>query len=158
MRLLRTGEIVMLYRFLTYMNATSSGTTYANIAFYISNNFTKVVEMNLEELADACYVSQATISRFCRFLGFDSFTHFKNACHESIRDGQRRVNNIVSTMSRDDDEYVKAFNNYGQTVIEEMQKAMETLDLKELDALKELSASNEMEASSYLMDLIDKYK
>ena len=125
----------MLYRFLTYMNATSSGTTYANIAFYISNNFTKVVEMNLEELADACYVSQATISRFCRFLGFDSFTHFKNACHESIRDGQRRVNNIVSTMSRDDEEYVKAFNNYGQTVIEEMQKSMETLDLKELDTL-----------------------
>ena len=58
----------MLYRFLTYVNSTSSQTTYANIAYYISNNFSKIIHMNLEELADACYVSQATISRFCRFL------------------------------------------------------------------------------------------
>ncbi len=125
----------MLYRFLTYMNATSSGTTYANIAFYISNNFTKVAKMNLEELADACYVSQATISRFCRFLGFDSFTHFKTACHESIRAGEHLVNNIVSTLSRDSAEYENEFHNYGNAVIEEMQTFMSRLSVEELDAL-----------------------
>ena len=42
----------MLYRFLTYVNSTSSQTTYANIAYYISNNFSKIIHMNLEELAD----------------------------------------------------------------------------------------------------------
>ena len=133
----RTGDKAMLYRFLTYMNATSSGTTYANIAYYISNNFTKVVHMNLEELADACYVSQATISRFCRFLGFDSFTHFKMACHESLRDGERRINEIVSTMSQNDEEYMKAFQIYGKTVIDEMQSFVDSMNLEELDRLLE---------------------
>ena len=127
----------MLYRFLTYMNATNSETTYANIAFYISNNFTKVAKMNLEELAEVCYVSQATISRFCRFLGFDSFTHFKAACHESIREGEHLVNNLVNNLSADDDEYVKEFGNYGKMVVAEMQDFFTNLDLKTLDALLE---------------------
>lgn len=127
----------MLYRFLTYVNSTSSGTTYANIAYYISNNFTKVTRMNLEELADACYVSQATISRFCRFLGFESFTHFKMACNESIRDGERRINEIISTMSQDDDEYREAFLRYGATVKEELNDFMEHMDIEALDRLLE---------------------
>lgn len=128
----------MLYRFLTYVNSTSSGTTYSNIAYYISNNFTKVTKMNLEELADACYVSQATISRFCRFLGFESFTHFKMACQHSIRDGERRINDIVSTMSRDDDEYKESFKRYGYAVLEELKDFAQNLDVGELDALLEL--------------------
>lgn len=125
----------MLYKFLTYVNSTSSGTTYSNIAYYISNNFSKILHMNLEELADACYVSQATISRFCRFLGFESFTHFKLECQRSLRDGERRINDIVSTISKGDEEFRKSFQRYGDVIIKELQSLMETMDVAQLDAL-----------------------
>lgn len=125
----------MLYRFLTYVNSTSSGTTYSNIAYYISNNFSKITHMNLEELADACYVSQATISRFCRFLGFESFTHFKMECQRSLRDGERRINDIVTTISQGDDEFRKSFRSYGDIIIDELQLLMDTMDVAQLDDL-----------------------
>ena len=127
----------MLYRFLTFVNSASSGTTYSNIAYYISNNFSKITQMNLEELADACYVSQATISRFCRFLGFESFTHFKMECQRSLRDGERRINDIVSTISQGDDEYKKSFRHYGDVIIRELQALMDSMDVAQLDALLE---------------------
>lgn len=127
----------MLYRFLTYVNSTSSGTTYSNIAYYISNNFSKITQMNLEELADACYVSQATISRFCRFLGFESFTHFKMECQRSLRDGERRINDIVTTISQGDEAFRKSFKRYGDVIIEELSNLMDTMDVAQLDALLE---------------------
>ncbi|MBB5263203.1 DNA-binding MurR/RpiR family transcriptional regulator [Catenibacillus scindens] len=125
----------MLYRFLTYVNSTSSQTTYANIAYYISNNFSKIIHMNLEELADACYVSQATISRFCRFLGFESFTHFKMECQRSLRDGERRINDICSTSSKGDEEYQYFFRGYGDEIISELKDFINTMDIKRLDQL-----------------------
>lgn len=125
----------MLYKFLTYVNSTSSGTTYSNIAYYISNNFSKIIHMNLEELADACYVSQATISRFCRFLGFESFTHFKMECQRSLRDGERRINDIISTISQEDEEYRESFQRYGHVIISELQQLFDTMDILQLDQL-----------------------
>lgn len=125
----------MLYKFLTYVNSTSAGTTYSSIAYYICNHFSKVCKMNLEELADACYVSQATISRFCRSLGFESFTNFKAECQRSLKDGERRVNGVLSDIRSGDDEFKKSLRYYGEVILKEMKDLMDHLDLEQMDAL-----------------------
>lgn len=44
---------------------------------YVLRNAEEVVYMTTKELADKVYVSQSTVSRFCKKLGFDNFWDFK---------------------------------------------------------------------------------
>ncbi len=48
-----------------------------DIAKTILNNLDKIDDLGINELAELCFVSSATISRFCRFLGCNGFADFK---------------------------------------------------------------------------------
>ena len=56
------------------------GQTNQTIARYCLNHFDQVLTMNITQLAAACHVSAATITRFCHALGYDDFLHFKDEC------------------------------------------------------------------------------
>lgn len=43
------------------------------IALAMLNHYGQLKNLSLAEIADLCYVSKASISRFCRFMGFDGF-------------------------------------------------------------------------------------
>lgn len=73
----------ILHELINIMNATNNNETYHNLARFLIENINKIHDMNITELADLCYVSTATISRFCRELGFHNFTAFKSALEES---------------------------------------------------------------------------
>lgn len=51
---------------------------YYHVARTILENKDRVAHMGIEELAEICYTSPATISRFCRKLSVGSFSEFKN--------------------------------------------------------------------------------
>ena len=44
-----------------------------DIAMAMLTHYGKLKNLSLAEIADLCYVSKASISRFCRFMGFDGF-------------------------------------------------------------------------------------
>lgn len=67
-------------RLVIYLDAANEVDTNYNIALYIVRNFFKITKMTINELADECYVSPATISRFCKALGYENYLHFKQAC------------------------------------------------------------------------------
>lgn len=48
-----------------------------DIALLLVKNYDKLKGMSIKEVAELCFVSQASISRFCRFMGFDNFKEFK---------------------------------------------------------------------------------
>ena len=50
------------------------------IAKYIKRHIDDIDNMTIEELAQACFVSKAKISKFCKTLGYDSFIAFKDDC------------------------------------------------------------------------------
>lgn len=50
------------------------------IARYIKQNLSVISTLSIEQLAGACYVSNAKISKFCRALGYENFIAFKDAC------------------------------------------------------------------------------
>lgn len=54
------------------------------IAKFIKKNIDNIENMTIEELANACYVSKAKISKFCRSLGYDSFIAFKDDCSKEV--------------------------------------------------------------------------
>lgn len=49
------------------------------IASALLEHYQQLAGMSLREMAETCYVSQASLSRFCRFMGFESFAEFKEA-------------------------------------------------------------------------------
>lgn len=56
-----------------------------DIARYCLEHFDKVLGMSITQLAAACHVSPATVTRFCRALGYDDFLHFKDECALDLR-------------------------------------------------------------------------
>lgn len=66
-------------KLLSYISTTLVHDSNYDIALILLQNYEKLKTMSISEVADLCYVSQASISRFCRFLGFDSFKEFKQS-------------------------------------------------------------------------------
>lgn len=56
--------------------------------------------MHLEVLADACFVSPATVSRFCSSFGFGSYTDLRMACQKELASIERRRDVILSVGNR----------------------------------------------------------
>ncbi len=52
------------------------------LASYILSHLQEMVHMGLGDLAEQCQVSKATVSRFCRALGYRDFYELKYDCYE----------------------------------------------------------------------------
>lgn len=63
--------------FLKYLNAHDENDTYFRIILYILNYQEKIPTMSISELADECFVSAATISRFCKHFNLHSYATLK---------------------------------------------------------------------------------
>jgi len=72
------NEIDILYILMSYVNVSSSQDMYYTIAHTILTNLEKIPDISINDLADLCYTSPATISRFCKDLNCKSFANFKH--------------------------------------------------------------------------------
>lgn len=84
----------LFYRLILYLDTASENDTYYAIALYMANNFNNISKMRINELAQACFVSPATISRFCRALGYENYSHLKQECYR-FHHGDKRYTNII---------------------------------------------------------------
>lgn len=64
---------------LDFVNTSRMHDANYDIAQTLIEHYDELPQMSLRRMADLCYVSQASFSRFCRFLGFESFGEFKEA-------------------------------------------------------------------------------
>ena len=85
----------LFYRLIIYLDTASEKDTNYNIALFLANNFYRISSMRINELADACFVSPATISRFCKSLGYENFAHLKQECH-SFHSNDKKFNNLIN--------------------------------------------------------------
>lgn len=69
----------ILHELINIMNETNKEETYHDLARILVENIDKIKNMSINQLAELCYVSTSTISRFCRELGFVNFSAFKSA-------------------------------------------------------------------------------
>lgn len=72
------NEIDILYTLMSYVNVSSSQDMYYTIAHTILTNLDQMPDISINDLADLCYTSPATISRFCKDLNCKSFANFKH--------------------------------------------------------------------------------
>ncbi|GKU25947.1 MurR/RpiR family transcriptional regulator [Clostridium folliculivorans] len=68
----------VVHKLLLIINTSNEKDIDYNISWIMLQNINKISSMSINQLADLCYVSISTISRFCRKLGCNSFYEFKN--------------------------------------------------------------------------------
>lgn len=71
-------------KLLNFISTTLVHDSNYDIALILLKNYGKLKKMSIAEVADLCYVSQASISRFCRFIGFDNFKEFKQSLEQDF--------------------------------------------------------------------------
>lgn len=129
------SEVDILYNLLTYINASYSQDMYYTICYQVLNNIEKIPDISINELADLCYTSPATISRFCKALKCDNFADFK----KEVQDGLRQASHEIKMEPED---LVAIHQNpqrcvdlvYGLT-IDSLIESKKYIDIHEIDRL-----------------------
>lgn len=123
----------LYYRLIIYLDTADENDTNYNIAWYMVHNLEKLATIGISDLAKECYVSPATISRFCRTLGYDNFAHLKQDCSYIVKLKQhsQEITKIpVEAMRRTPE---KASNDYIGQIILALQDMRDQLDWKAID-------------------------
>lgn len=123
----------LYYQLILYLNTADEKDTNYNIAWYMVHNFDKLATIGISDLAKACFVSPATISRFCRTIGYDNFAHLKQECVniQEMKHLPARVTKIpADVMFYDPDE---AASNYIQQINASFNEMIEQLDWEAID-------------------------
>jgi RpiR family carbohydrate utilization transcriptional regulator len=100
----------MADKLMDYVSSAPVHDSNYEIALLILKNYAKVRKMNQKQIAELCFVSEASISRFCRFLGFNDFRDFREQMDQdfSVRDDySRRLQNLMKTSAKDAAEYYR---------------------------------------------------
>ncbi|MGF2052392.1 MULTISPECIES: MurR/RpiR family transcriptional regulator [Enterococcus] len=69
-----------------YLNNTDYSDTNYTIAMFIKYNIEKIPRYSITELSQHSFVSQPTVSRFIRKLGFENYSEFRESCENYLSD------------------------------------------------------------------------
>ncbi|ATD63195.1 MAG: MurR/RpiR family transcriptional regulator [Janthinobacterium svalbardensis] len=85
----------------TLMHLLASGSaSQRQIADYLLRNQMRVTALGIEELADSCQVSTATISRFARDIGQKNYSAMRSAMAETLQSLLQPVDKLRRTIQR----------------------------------------------------------
>ena len=128
----------LFYRLIIFLDTAQENDTNYNIAWFMANNFYRIADMRISELASECFVSPATISRFCRALGYENFAHLKQEYY-TFHSDDKKFNNLINipleTMKSNPE---IATQEYVNQVIAYISDLPRILDWKEIDATLKL--------------------
>lgn len=125
----------LFYRLLIFLNTASENDTYYAIAWYLAHHFTKVATLGISQFAQECYVSPATVSRFCRALGYDNYAHLKQEC-QFFSSNERKFNNLINIPFKEMlNDPKKATDDYCQATAAAIREIPRYLDWQKVDQL-----------------------
>jgi len=124
----------LLNRLLIILNNGKEDSTYYHIANILLCNFASIKDMTISEVADLCFVSKSTISKFTRYIGFDDFLELKLASSYKSNKHSNYLNysdNILSYMENHTKE------EYIDVIIDDLELAKSSIDVNKIDELVE---------------------
>lgn len=124
----------LLNRLLIILNNGKEDSTYYHIASILLCNFDSIKNMTISEVADLCFVSKSTISKFTRYIGFEDFLELKLASSYKSDKYSNYLNykdNILGYMEEHTEE------EYIDVIINDLQLAKSSIDMAKIDKLVE---------------------
>ncbi|MGG7078502.1 MurR/RpiR family transcriptional regulator [Clostridium sardiniense] len=85
--------MIIIDKLNNYINNHNSEDINYNIASFIVNNIESIPNYNITELSKLCFVSQATVSRFIKKLGYIDYNAFKEECSIYIEEVKNNIDN-----------------------------------------------------------------
>lgn len=133
----------LFYRLIIFLDTAQETDTNYNIAWFMANNFYRIANMRISELAAECFVSPATISRFCRALGYENFAHLKQECY-TFHSHDKKFNNLINIpLETMKDNPQQATKQYVQQVVDYISDLPDLLDWNEVDVILKLIHDSE---------------
>lgn len=123
---------------LNYVDSSRVHDSNYETALTLVEHYHQLSGLSLKEMAELCFVSQASLSRFCRFLGFESFAEFKEA--------------IDGANYRLADDYTRDF--MGQLSLGERQ-ALDSYRASLIDLINETLDEENLVIASQVLDVIE---
>lgn len=128
----------VIYRLLFLVNSNKEKDVYYTIAWTMLNNIRKVPKLNINQLADMCYTSSATISRFIKKLDYENFGEFKEQVNSNLKYYKQKASFNPKFVEEKQLEPEKITNEFYGLLIKNLQQTSENLDIRKLDKLVEL--------------------
>lgn len=131
-------EIDILYNLVTYVNASYSQDMYYTICYNMLEHIEEIPYLSINELADLCYTSPATLSRFCKALRFESFVNFKRQVQVGLRLAAKEIKLPAEELVSIHQEPNKCIDMIYDLTIKSLQDSKKSIDIREIDHLCDL--------------------
>ncbi|MDQ0363037.1 MurR/RpiR family transcriptional regulator [Breznakia pachnodae] len=125
----------VLSSLLRYINNTKKRDTNYSIAKEMLMHFDDIPNVTIHEMADFCYVSSASISRFVKMLGYENYVDFKKQCKDSIAINVDYSKEVAFAGKK---EMKPIFESYTNNIIGNLDFTLENLDYQQLERICEL--------------------
>ena len=117
---------------LRYINNVSKKDSHYDIAKALLDHYHDIPNLTIHDMADACYVSSSSLSRFIRVIGFESYPEFKEACKNSI---SIDVDYSFELSKAKKEDVKPIYQRYTNNVKENLDYILEHLDFEQLDRI-----------------------
>ena len=123
---------LLIIRLITFLNAQSPETTTYHIALTMLENYDKLHQLSITDVAKLCNVSKSTISKFARQLGFDDYLDLKDNAtfvENRFNNPLNYLSNILTSIQ------TEGIDDYLTSVIKDITYLQQHLDLSAIDRL-----------------------
>ncbi|MGL4696973.1 MurR/RpiR family transcriptional regulator [Enterococcus larvae] len=125
-----------IFDFLTYLNTHGKETTYSKIILFLLTHPEEVPSLTISEIAEKCYVSPATLTRFSRHFRFASFADLRDALQQldgiTPYSGLRMNEKDFQLLQKDPKAYL---TSYSEEITASIHDVLKTIDIEEIDQL-----------------------
>lgn len=125
-----------IFDFLTYLNTHGKNTTYSKIIIFLLTNTKEIPNLTISEIADRCFVSPATLTRFSRKFHFSSFADLRDGLQVlngfTPYSGLRMNEKDFHLLQKDPKSYLIS---YSEEITASIQDVLQTIDIDEIDQL-----------------------
>lgn len=122
----------VLSQLLAYVNNADKSTTQTDLAQALLDHYHLIPTATIHEMAELCYVSSATLSRFIRQFGYESYPAFKEACQTDIAID---VDYSFPSRKAGREDLEPIFQRYLDNTVLNLQEIISKLDYDKIDRL-----------------------
>lgn len=119
-------------RLLDYIDTAMQHDTNYEIATTLVKNYSKLSELSIGEIADMCFVSKASVSRFCRFMGFADFKDLRNQLEHDVLKTGLFPHAFVEQLSNDTE---GALASYREAILLNIETTISAANIAKLPAI-----------------------
>lgn len=129
------NEVDILYTLMSYVNVSSNQDMYYTIAHTVLTHLEKIPKISINDLADLCYTSPATISRFCKDLNCKNFHTFKDQIAIALETARNEIHLEDEVLHNIDKDPQFLIHKIYDETISSLQLGKECVNIHDIDKI-----------------------